>query len=88
MKIKEGFVLRTVMGNNVVVAVGEASKSFRGMIKLNGTATAIWKLIDEGKTESEIIDAMLEIYDVEREKLTTDVKNILEGFEKQGFLEV
>ena len=49
MKIKEGFVLRTVMGNNVVVAVGEASKSFRGMIKLNGTATAIWKLIEEGK---------------------------------------
>ena len=88
MKIKEGFVLRSVMGNNVVVAVGEASKSFRGMIKLNGTATAIWKLLEEGKTESEIVEAMLEIYEVEREKLAADVKNILEGFEKQGFLEV
>lgn len=88
MKIKEGFVLRSVMGNNVVVAVGEASKSFRGMIKLNGTAVAIWHLLEEGKTESEIVEAMLEIYDVEREKLAADVKNILEGFEKQGFLEV
>ena len=88
MKIKEGFVLRSVMGNNVVVAVGEASKNFRGMVKLNGTAAAVWKLIEKGLSESEIVDAMFEEYDVERDRLASDVRRLLEGFEKQGFLEV
>lgn len=88
MKIKEGFVLRSVMGNNFVVAVGEASKNFRGMIKLNGTAATVWKHIENGLSESEIVDAMLAEYDVERDQLAGDVRRLLEGFEKQGFLEV
>lgn len=88
MKIKEGFVLRSVMGNDVVVAVGEASKNFRGMVKLNGTAAAVWKLLEKGCSESEIVDTMFEEYEVERDQLAADVKRLLEGFEKQGFLEV
>lgn len=35
MKIKEGFVLREIAGKAVVIAVGEASKTFHGMINLN-----------------------------------------------------
>ena len=35
MRIKEGFVLREVAGQVVVIATGEASKGFHGMIKLN-----------------------------------------------------
>ena len=42
MRIKDGFVLRKVMDNYVVVSVGESSKTFRGMIKLNVTAVEIW----------------------------------------------
>ena len=37
MKIKNGFVLRDVGGQAVVIAVGEASKTFHGMINLNAT---------------------------------------------------
>ena len=37
MKIKKGFVLRVVGGENVVVPVGEMSKKFHGMINLNET---------------------------------------------------
>ena len=32
MKINEGFVLREVAGQAVVIAVGEASEKFHGMI--------------------------------------------------------
>ena len=54
MKIKDGFVLRSVMGNNVVIAVGEASKSFRGMVQLNESAAEIWKHIENGRSRDEI----------------------------------
>ncbi len=88
MKIKEGFVLRQVMGNYVAVAVGEASKSFRGMIKLNSTAADIWQWIAAGQTESEICSSLCEKYEVDENTAAEDVHRTLEMLEKQGFLEV
>ena len=54
MKIKHGFVLRRVLDEAIVVASGEASKTFHGMIKLNDSAADIWQWISEGKGEAEI----------------------------------
>ena len=88
MKIKEGFVLREVMGNFVAVAVGEASKSFRGMIKLNSTAAHIWRGVESGLSESEICISLCENYEVDENTAAKDVRRTLEMLEKQGFLEV
>ena len=88
MKIKQGFILRKVMDNYVVVAVGEASKSFRGMIKLNETAADVWKMIEKGIDEDGIRAAMLEKYQVSEERLSEDIKSILSQLASQGFLEV
>ena len=51
MKIKDGFVVRDIMGQCVVVATGEASESFSGMIKLNDTGKDIWEGVASGKSE-------------------------------------
>ena len=42
MKIKEGFILREVAGNYIVVAVGSAVKQFNGVITLNETGAFLW----------------------------------------------
>ena len=42
IKIKEGFLLRKVAGDHVVVPVGEAGKVFHGMIRLNDTGAFLW----------------------------------------------
>lgn len=87
MKIKEGFILREIMGNYVVVAVGSASKDFRGMIKLNSTAVDIWNLIQEGKDENEICELLLNQYDVERDQLEKDIRATINRLIEQGILE-
>ena len=51
MKIKKGFVLRVVGGENVVVPVGEMSKSFHGMINLNETGAFLWRFFSEEHTD-------------------------------------
>ena len=38
MKIKEGFVLRTIVGENVVIGEGLAQINFNKMICLNSSA--------------------------------------------------
>lgn len=87
MKIKNGFVLRPLMGSYVVIAVGEASKSFRGMLKLNSTAADVWQGIDKGLSESEICDLLTEKYEADREIIEKDVANSIKNLKEQGFIE-
>ena len=37
LKVKKGFILRKLGTEYMAVAIGEASKKFNGMIRLNGT---------------------------------------------------
>ena len=45
MKIKEGYRLRKVGNNSIVVAVGGIN--FTGLITVNETGTFIWKIREE-----------------------------------------
>ncbi len=78
MKIKEGFVLREVAGQTMVIAIGEISKTFKGMIKLNATAKDIWLYIEKGLTIDEIINEMIEKYDVSKDIIEKDILKIIE----------
>lgn len=74
MKIKEGFILREVAGSYLVVAVGKAVKEFGGVVNLNETGAFLWKLLEKSSTESEMVDALLSEYDVDRDTAEKDVK--------------
>lgn len=87
MKIKKGFVLRSVGGENVVVPVGEMSKKFHGMINLNETGAFLWRFFMEEHTVEEAVEALLETYEVERENATTDVQRFADTVLKNGFAE-
>ena len=78
MKIKKGFVVREVAGKSVVIALGEASKSFKGMIELNGVARIIWDMLAQDKESSEIVDAIVAEYEVDRETVACDVDRFIE----------
>ena len=55
MRIKDGFVLRDVASSTMVIAVGEKSKTFKGMIKMNKTAKDIWLYIEQGLDTDQIV---------------------------------
>ena len=86
MRIKNGFVLREVAGQIVVIATGEASKDFHGMIKLNVPGKVIWLALQEGLSEDEIAQRLQEQFDVDSEKALRDTRAFLEQMEGMGFL--
>ncbi|MCD7822996.1 MAG: PqqD family protein [Oscillospiraceae bacterium] len=90
MKIKDGFIIRKVAGKYVVVATGEASKSFHGMVKLNGTAKTIWEGLAAGKTPDEITGELMKINGAETEedrlKISNDVQSMVKEMQDAGFL--
>lgn len=86
MKLKDGFVLREVAGQTVVVATGAASKDFRGMIRLNETGRIIWQGVANGQTADQIADDLIKTFSVDREQALKDVTAMIEQMEKAGFL--
>lgn len=87
MKIKEGFVLRNMGSQSVVVSVGEANKTFNGMIKLNETGEFLWKQLESDKSEEELVSAMLDCYEVSEETARGGVKKFLETLKTPGIIE-
>ncbi len=87
MKIKKGFVLRSVGGENIAVPVGELSKSFHGMITLNETGAFLWNFFAEEHTEDEGVEALCGEYEVDNEIARADVKRFMETISEKGLAE-
>ena len=87
MKIKSGFVVREIAGQSVVVALGDASKSFNGIIKLNETGRVIWDKLTEGAEKSDIADAILAEYEIDRETVENDIDNFVATLKENNILE-
>lgn len=79
MKIKEGFILRKLGKEYMVVAVGEASKTFNGMIRMNEAGAWLWDELKVGITREELIQKMIERYeDLDAATADADLGEFLE----------
>ena len=86
-KIKEGFVLRKIKDNYIVVALGKASKEFNGMISLNESGAFLWKLLDGTNTFEDIVNKMMAEYEISEDVASTDVKEYIKKLEDGGIIE-
>ena len=87
MQISKDFILQKVGGSYVAVPIGETSKTFNGMVRLNETGVFLWKkLSEQDSTEEDLVDALLEEYDVAREIAAADVHRIVEQLRQSGIL--
>ena len=65
MKLKEGFVLREVAGQCVVVS-SNADLNLDALITLNSTAKTLWLVLEKGVEDgSELVKALLDEYEVD-----------------------
>ncbi len=88
MKIKNGFVVKNIAGQNVVMALGDASKIFNGVIKLNESARSIWDLLVQGTERDKIVEALENEYsDVDRATLEKDVDTFIDTLKGANILE-
>ncbi len=87
MKIKKGFILRKVGEQNVVVAVGSASRSFNGIIRLNDSGRYLWEKLQGGITEQELLQAMLNDFDIDEGTASADISAFIAKLEGAGLLE-
>ena len=87
MKIKSGFIVRSVGGNRMVVATGERSRQFGGMIRLNESGNFLWNCLKEDVDSATLVKALLEEYDVNETTAKADVEGFLNTLRTAGVLD-
>lgn len=85
MKLKEGFILRTVAGDTIVVPTGD-TLDLNMMITLNGTGKFLWEKLEKGAQTEELVAALLEEYDVDEATAKAHVEAFVEKLNGHGFL--
>lgn len=87
MQINKDFTIQKVGAQFVAVPVGETSKTFHGMVRLNETGAFLWRaLAQKDMTEGELVDALLSEYDVSREIAERDVHRVVAMLSENGIL--
>lgn len=86
MKIREGYLLRTVAGKNIVVSVG-SEVDFNGMLTLNDTGVFLWELLRENTTKENLLSSLLSEYDVSEEEAKEDIDSFISKLKDSKLLE-
>ena len=87
MKIKNGFLLRKVGEQNIVVAVGEESCDFNGIIRLNDTGKFLWEKLQNDISENSLVSAMLLEYDIDEATAKNDTEDFIAALKEANLLE-
>lgn len=82
MEVLKQFAIREIAGEYLLVPVGRAALDLNGMITLNDVAADIWNMIPEAKDEEDIVQKLLEQYEVSEEEVRSDVKSFLNKLRK------
>lgn len=88
MKLKENFALRQVADTWVVLPLGAAAVDFQGMLTLNESGALLWRQLEQGGRENDLVDTLTKNYTVSREEAQIDVDAFLQKLAEAGCLEV
>ena len=85
MKLKEGFLMRQVAGQTVVLPSGD-ELDLNMMITLNETGAFLWERLNEETTQEALVAALLSEYDCDEATAQAAVAGFVQKLNDNGFL--
>lgn len=78
MKLKKDFILREIMGDVVLVPINQSTSQFNGLITINELGRFIWENIEKAQDEEDLLQKILDEYEVDRETAKKDLDEFLQ----------
>lgn len=72
------YILREIVGEWVLVSVGQGVADFCGIVKLNPSAKVLWETLQAGATKEDLVGALMDTFSVSQEQAEADVAQTLE----------
>ena len=74
MKRVEGFCVRKILDETIIIPTGKAAHCLSGLIAVNETGEFLFQLLQQEQTMESLVAEMLSEFEVERETAEADVK--------------
>lgn len=89
MRAKKGFNLRTVCGENIIVAEGKENIDFSNIISMNESSAYLWKEVQQmdSFTAEDMARLLTEEYEVDDATALADAKTLASQWLKAGIVE-
>ena len=87
MKIKDGFMLREVAGQWVVVPLAERVVEFNGIMTLSESGALLWKVLEKDVEEEELLQALFSEYSIDEMTAKADVQEYISTLLEKGLIE-
>lgn len=87
MKIKDGYILKDVAGEKIVIATGEQKLNFNGVMTFNSVGADVFNMLDGTNSVEDIANKIAEDYNVSVERVKTDVENLIKKMKEHNLLD-
>lgn len=88
MRIKEGYKVRELAGENVVIMQGRSGADMTRVISLNNSSLLLWNnLLDVDFSADDVKRILLENYDVDEAVAAADAQAWVEKMQQSGLVE-
>ena len=87
MKIKGSYILREVVGEYVLIPVGDTALGFNGIISLNPVGAEIWKCLEQECDREAILKKVLDEFYVSPEEAEKDMDEFFALLQKNDLME-
>ena len=87
MKTKKELIKREIAGDTILVPVGKTVYDSNGLFVLNEVAAFIWGILPNSESEKEIVDKILEEYEVSREEAEADTAKFMAKLREMNIID-
>ena len=87
MRAKSGFVLRDVVGEHILMPVGDNIMKFNGTVLLNTVSAFVWEKLQEPVSKKELLQEILDKFEIDEATASHDLDRLLDKFAELGILE-
>lgn len=87
MIIKKELITREIAGEVVLVPVGKSVLDSNGLFALNELGAFLWKHLPGANDEGELVELILDEYDVDRKTAAADTAEFLQKLRDMNILE-
>ena len=86
VRIEKEFVLREIAGDYIIIPTGKTVLEFNGLVTVNEVGVSLWNMLQNDVTFEELVDGILEEYDVEEAVAKEDIREFLDKIIESGIL--
>lgn len=87
MKIKDGFILKKVVDDFIVVPVNNNFMEYSSVINLNETGCFLWQCLEKDTTLDKLCESLANEYEMSVEDIKDDVVQFVDNLKKQNLIE-